>query len=70
MRIRLKEARNKKAVTQKEIALYLGMAVNSYQNIEYGICGTIEAKWLKLFEYFDGEYPLHELMKNTERKET
>jgi len=70
MRAKLQQARISKGVTQKEVALYLGMVHKAYQAVELGARGTTENKWLKLFEYFDGEYPLHELMKKTERRKT
>jgi len=64
----LKKGREIKRVTQKDVASYLGIAVNNYQNIEAGRNGTSENNWLKLFEYFNKEIPLHELMKDTKVK--
>ena len=68
MRARLQQARINKSVTQKEVAIYLGMVHKAYQAIELGTRGTSENNWLKLFEYFNREIPLHELMEKTERK--
>ena len=70
MRITLTYARNQKEIAARQMAEYLNITERQYHYIEAGKRGTSEVNWLKLFEYFGGEYPLHELMKNTERKET
>ena len=64
MRTKLKEMRKKKNLTHKNMANYLGMINTAYQKIEYGTRGTGEENWLKLYELFEGEVPLNELMKN------
>ena len=58
----LKSARISKKFTQKNVAEYLGMTANSYQAIELGIRGTSETNWIKLFQLFNAEFPLNELM--------
>lgn len=50
---RLKECRKRKAVTQKEVAEYLGMTVNAYQKYELS---TQEPKYqvlIMLADYFN-----------------
>jgi len=69
MRLELQKARKAKNYTQKQVANYLGMIKQSYEKIEYGTRGTSEDNWLNLFNLFDGEVPLNELMKNTSREE-
>jgi len=64
MRTTLKEARKEKKLTQKQVAAHIGMINEAYQKIEYGKRGTSEENWIKLYELFDKEIPLHELMKN------
>ena len=64
MRQGLKQGRKMKNMTQKETALYLGIAPVNYQNIEAGRNGTSEDNWLKLFDLFDRIIPMDELMKN------
>lgn len=52
MRMNLKEARHKAGLTQKEVAEYLEISENAYQNIEYGKrIGKIE-NWDKLEDLF------------------
>jgi len=68
LRTNLKMARTHKGKTQQDVANYLNISKNQYQRIEYGESGTVEESWLKLFEYFGRETPLHELMEKTERK--
>ena len=69
MRIKLKEARIRKGATQEETAAHLNMAVTSYQRIELGLRGTSESNWIKLFHFFDGRTPLHELMENLPQRQ-
>ena len=69
MRKNLQQARTDKKLFQREVADYLGMATKAYQRIETGTRGTTEDNWLNLFNLFDGEVPLNELMKNTSREE-
>ena len=68
MRQGLKHGRAIKKVTQRETALYLGIAENNYQNIEAGRSNTSADNWLKLFEYFDRTVPLDKLMEDTPKK--
>ena len=70
MRYKLQKIREEFDFTQDYVADYLGMATNSYQRIEYGKNGTSEDNWLKLYELFSGEIPLHMLMENTPKKTT
>ena len=52
MRKRLKEARQRAGMTQKQVAEYLGISETHYQKIEYGkIMGKI-AMWDKLEDLF------------------
>lgn len=52
MRDKLKAARNAAGFTQKQVAEYLGISENAYQNIEYGKrIGRIET-WDKLEDLF------------------
>ena len=66
MRIALQNARKSKKLFQAQVAQYLGMRTKAYQRIEGGTRGTSESNWLKLYEYFDRAYPLHELMETTQ----
>lgn len=62
MRKNLKEARESKKMTQKQVADYLGISVRPYQNIEYGITlGSIK-HWDRLEDLFN--LPQRELRKN------
>ena len=70
MRKTLIQARKSFGFKQAYIAQHLGMATNSYQNIEYGKNDTSCDKWLKLFKLFGGEIPLNELMANTPKTES
>jgi len=65
MRINLTNARNQKNITMAQTAEYLGITERQYRYIEAGKRGTTEEKWLKIFELFNNEIPLSELMKNT-----
>ena len=65
MRGGLKSARIKKGVSTVIIAEYLGITERGYRHIENSTRGTSENNWLKLYEYFDKEVPLHELMETT-----
>lgn len=48
MRNNLRQARLAKQITTKQIAEYLGIAENSYKNIEWGYRNTKPEKWDKL----------------------
>ena len=49
-------------MTQSEIASFLNIKNSSYQRIESGTRGTTEENWLKLFNLFNREIPLNDLM--------
>ena len=70
MRATLQQARKAKTHTQKQVANYLGIATNAYQAIELGTRGTSEENWLKLYEYYGEEIPLHKLMRNTPKEKS
>ena len=65
MRLELQRVRKINNLTQKNVADYLRITNGMYQKIEYGTRGTSEDNWIRLFEYFGGNIPLQELMKNT-----
>lgn len=50
---RLKNLRMNKKVTQKQIADYLGIAPNNYQNFEYGQINPSYENLIKLADYFN-----------------
>ena len=50
---RLKECRNRKNVTQKSVAQFLGIGERSYQNYEYGEREPSLATVIKLADYFN-----------------
>lgn len=53
MRENLKKARQDAGLTQKQVAEYLGITENAYQQIEYGLrIGKIES-WDKLEDLFN-----------------
>lgn len=51
--LKLQTVRKTNGFTQKQVAEYLGMAVQSYQRIEYGERGTNVRNWDKLEELFN-----------------
>ena len=59
--IKLHEVRKNANLTQKQVAEYLGMAVNAYQRLEYGTRGTNIKNWDKLEDLF--QVPQRELRK-------
>ena len=65
MRTELKKARKSKGRKQREVAEYLGIATNHYQNIEYGKSDTSGDNWIRIHEYLDKIYPLEDMMKNS-----
>ena len=70
MRNKLRTARINRNRTQKDVATFLGVTERAYSYWESGERGISDDNWLKLFEYFDREIPLHELMEKTQRKES
>jgi len=50
---RLRELRNRKAVTQKAVAEYLMIRETSYQQYEYGRRVPNQETTIKLADYFD-----------------
>lgn len=50
--IRLSKIRKKSGLTQKQVAEHLGISVQAYQRIEYGIRGTNVQNWDKLEDLF------------------
>ena len=65
MRTKLQEARKSKKLTQSQAGDHLGITKNAYQAVELGTRDGSVKNWLKLFELFDKEIPLDELMQNT-----
>lgn len=50
--VALQQYRIKRGLTQKDIADYLGIAVNSYQRLEYGTRNGSIPIWDKLEDFF------------------
>jgi transcriptional regulator with XRE-family HTH domain len=50
---KLKELRQQKGITQKQVAEYLEIAVNSYQSIEYGKINPSYDNLVKLAGYLE-----------------
>lgn len=70
MRLNLKTERNKFKYTQRFVAQYLGMTERNYRNIEAGKRGTKEENWLKLFNLFNKQIPLDQLIINSIAKKS
>ena len=50
---RLKQLRKEKGITQKTVAVHLGMVETSYQRFEYGTVRPGLEKLIALADYFD-----------------
>jgi len=68
MREKLRAARKARNLTSRNVAAFLGVSERAYNHWENANRSMSEENWLKLFDYFDREIPLHELMEKTERQ--
>jgi len=65
VRKKLQKARNEKELFQLEVAKIINVSERHYRRLESGASNTSGDNWIKLYDLFDGQYPLQELMKNT-----
>ena len=70
MRETLIRARKDRYIKIDVIAEHLEMTPRAYRYVETGERSTGYKNWLKIYEFFDGEIPLHELMEETPKTKT
>ncbi len=66
MRTNLRQARLAKGLTVEQVAEYLGIAINSYKNIEWGYRNTKPDNWDKLEDILGT--PQRQLRENLQTK--
>lgn len=66
MRTKLRQARLAKGLTIEHVAAHLGIAANSYKNIEWGYRNTKPSNWDKLEDLLG--FPQRQLRENQVNK--